>query len=210
MSAEDKTNLKAFLENGTPCVPFIPVNELLQSMSELKPEGFNGYFVAKVPALYQDGSIRHLYKEEFSLLTAAKSLAANAEQSGRTYFFFGLDILVNEADAKHPYISPSILYQSSLTLFDIEFLDDVEFFTTPLSPTLELCFLPVDKKIKVGRVHNVNFVMVAQLYPPEERSDPSSFILSYDEWKHLQYPTQGQGLSELFEKHIQNLKVMIG
>jgi hypothetical protein len=71
---------------GTPCVPLIPVNELLQSMSELKPEGLNGYFVAKVPALYKDGTIRDLYKEELNLLLASKSLANSAEKYGRTYF----------------------------------------------------------------------------------------------------------------------------
>jgi hypothetical protein len=52
--------------------------------------------------------------------------------------------------------------------------------------------------------------MVAQLHPLEERSDRSSFILSYEEWKYLQYPTEGAALSELFEKHLENLRRMIG
>jgi len=59
LSESDRAILSEALYKGTPCIPFIPINALQQSLTVLKPEGLQGYFIARIPALYPDGSIKH-------------------------------------------------------------------------------------------------------------------------------------------------------
>ena len=60
LSENDRQTLMEALEKGTPCIPFIPINALRQSQTVLKEEGFKGFFIARIPALYEDGTIKYL------------------------------------------------------------------------------------------------------------------------------------------------------
>lgn len=204
LSKSDASILLEALDKGTPCIPFIPTNALRQSLTVLKPEGLEGYFISKIPALYPDGNIRYLYKEEFMLWWAVNGALSNAESKGRTYFFLGLDQPMKEYErTPNEYLSPLILYQSNFALFRTDFQEKLEFFHPEHSPLLELTFIPADQNIKVKDLHVVNFFLVAHLYPPDEREDPSGYIESYEQWRDLQYPIAGKELQNLFDRHIQ-------
>jgi len=210
-SKSDNAILREAVDNGTPCIPFIPINALGQSLTVLKEEGFKGYFIARISALYPDGNVRHLYKEEFMLWTVARSAASSAESKGRTYFFLGFDQLM-KYDENNPneYLSPLILYQMNRSLFRLEFQEKLEFFHPQHSPLLELTYIPADRNIKFKDLHVVNFLLVANLYPSEERGDQSGFIEFYEQWKNLQYPVQGKELQQFFDKHVQGAKASLG
>jgi len=201
---KDRNILRDALQKGTPCIPFIPINAIQQSLSVLKPEGFTGYFIVRIPTLFPDGTMKYLYKEEFNLWLVTKSV--KMESQGRTYFFVGLHQDMEKPPQDRPYLEPQIFYQSNFSLYDVEFREEIEFFRPAHSPLLELTFIPADHNIKIGYLGVVNFMPVAILYPIEERQDPSGMIQHYDEWKALRYPTSGAELESLLHQHVQHLK----
>jgi hypothetical protein len=205
-SASDIAILKEAVNNGTPCIPFIPINALQQSLTVIKPEGLKGYYVARMPALYEDGTIRYLFKEEFSLWTAVHSLFGNIEKTGRTYFFLGFDQLMRYENSSHEYLSPLIFYQRNFSLFRMDLQEKLEFFRPEHSPLLELTYIPADHNIKIKDLHVINFFLVSNLHPLEEREDQSGFMEFYEQWKNLQYPIQGKDLHDLFDKYVQGAR----
>ncbi|MDO8490993.1 MAG: hypothetical protein Q7T04_03130 [Dehalococcoidia bacterium] len=206
-SASDSAILADFLKNGVPCIPFIPISALRDSLSILKPEGFKGYFVARTPALYPDGSIRYLLKEEFMLYNVANSALSSTESKGRTYFFLGFDeLLTSYEESRDRYLAPTIFYQNNRTLFRVDTNDKLEFAHLSHSPTLDLTYIPADHNVHFNHIYAVNFLLVANLHPAEERGDPSGFLSSFEQWRELQYPTGGKDLQALFDRHIQGLK----
>lgn len=126
-SESNITILREASRRDRPCVPFIPIDALWQSLSVLKPEGFEGYFVARIPVLYPDGTIKYLYKEEFMLWTAVQGAMSNVESKGGMYFFLGLEQLMETYEnTPNEYLNPQIFYQSNLSLFRVEFpLDQI-------------------------------------------------------------------------------------
>lgn len=205
LSESDKAILSEALNKGTPCIPFIPINALRQSLTVLKPEGLKGYFIVKIPTLYPDGTIRYLYKEEFMLWMAADSVVSNTESKGRTYYFLGLDQLLTKYE-DFPYLDPEIFYQNNFCLHHADFQEELEFFRPKHSPLLELAFIPADHNIKFKHLHVVNFLLVANIYPLDEREDLSTIFESYEQWKDAKYPLAGKELQELLDKHIQSAK----
>jgi hypothetical protein len=193
------------LEKGTPCIPFIPISALRQSMTVVKPEGFKGFFIARIPALYEDGTIRHLYKEEFVLWLAIQGAVRKMNEKGRTYFFLGVDQPA-EIPADSPFINPRLLYQQNLTLFNIQFDEKLEFFQFEHAPGLEVTYIPAERNVKVNKMSIVNFSLAARLHPKEEREDPSATFQYYNEWKSALYPTSGDELREMMKFHVQIAK----
>jgi len=192
LSESDNTILREAVEKGTPCIPYIPINALRQSLTVLKPEGFKGYFIARIPALYPDGSVKYLLKEEFMLWNVANGAISNIEDVGRTYFFIGFDnLLVNYEKTPNRYLSPQIFYEPNYSLFRVDTDEKLEFSQPSHSPSLDLTYIPADHNIHFNHIHAVNFLLVANLYPPEERGDPSGYMESYEQWKNLQYPIEG-------------------
>ena len=209
MSESDPAILANAVKNGIPCIPFIPVNALRQSLTVLKPEGLKGYFIAKIPALYPDGSVKFLLKEEFMLWNVVNSAVSNIEKKGRNYFFIGFEMLMTKDDITKEYLSPLILYQANYSLFRIETDEKLEFFHPSHSPKLELTYIPADHNIHVNQVYVINFLLIADLYPVEEREDPSGFMLSFEQWKDLKYPLVGDELQAFFDLHIQGVKDLL-
>jgi len=205
----DKKILAHSLENGTPCVPFIPVKALAQSLSDLKPEALNGCYVARIPALYEDGSIRHLYKEEGALLLGAQGCMSQMQETGRSYFLLGLDVPMNWPPDR-PYVNPEMFQQQGQALFNIDFDEKIDILHTSLSPSLDLTYVPSDHNPRIRRINVVNFFLVALLHPQEERGDPSGITLSYELWKSLQYPTSGPDLKRLLRSQAQTTKEALG
>lgn len=121
----DKKVLAHALEHGTPCVPFIPVKDLAMSLSDVKPEALKGYFVAKVPALYEDGSIRDLYKEEGALLFGVQGCLSQMQETGRSYFLLGMDVQMNWPPDR-PYLNPEMLQQPGQFLFNIDLGEELK------------------------------------------------------------------------------------
>ena len=205
LSAADRALITTQLEQGTPCIPFIPFNQLLKSMSDFKPAGFDGYYIARFQALYPDGSVKYLYKEEFTLWASVKRWSY--EPLGRTYIMLGLDEEVFTPHAlSNDLILPEIFYLDKCELFDVDFLDDVQFAPYPNADGVDLAFLPSGESLRLGRVHGVNFFPVALLHPSEERDDASGHIHSFEEWKRLEYPTSSPELGELFDYLIEQLR----
>lgn len=205
MSESDKEIIQNAIVNGIPCIPFIPINKLRQSLTILKPEGTKGYFVAKVPALYPDGSVKTLLKEEFMLWSVVNNIISDIEQKGRNYFFIGFETQMTLSN-DNEYLNPAIFYQQNYSLFRLDTDEKLKFQQPSHSPTLDLTYIPVDHNIHFKKVHVINFFLVADLYPVEERQDPSGFMLSYDQWKGLQYPLSGWELQSFFDVHVQMLK----
>jgi hypothetical protein len=206
LGEKDHNILKDALERGRPCIPFIPINAIQQSLSVLKPEGHTGYFIVRIPALFKDGTIRYLYKEEFMLWLAIKGVLGTMKSQGRTYYFIGLHQDMEKPPGNRPYLDPKIFYQSTLALYDVEFQEEMEFFRPSHSPMLELTFIPAVHNLRVAYLGVVNFLLVASLHPTGEREDPSSIFQYYEEWKSAQYPTSGTELENLLRRHVQHLK----
>jgi len=205
----DKKILAHALEHGTPCVPFIPVKELAQDLIGIRPEALTGYFVARIPALYEDGSIRYLYKEEGALLFAVQGCLNQMQKTGRSYFLLGMDVEMNWP-MDRPYVNPSMFQQPGQSLFNIDFDEKVDIIHGLLSPSLEMTYVPSDHNPRIRRINVVNFFLVALLHPPEERGDPSGTILSYEDWKRLQYPTSGPELKDLLRRQAETTKKALG
>jgi len=208
MSESDSAILANAVENGIPCIPFIPVNALRQSLTVLKPEGLKGYYIAKIPALYPDGSVKFLLKEEFMLWNVVNSAVSNIEEKGRNYFFIGFETLMSN-DKKNEYLNPQIFYQANYSLFRIDTDEKLEFTQPSHSPSLDLTYIPADHNIHFSRVYVVNFLLIADLYPLQEREDPSGFMLSFEQWKDLKYPLGGDELQAFFDLHIQGTKDLL-
>ena len=205
LSVSDSNIIMQGISEGEPCVLFIPVNDLIRSLSVLKPGGAEGYFIARIPALYTDGTIKYLYKDQFMLLQAVQSLTK--EPKGKTYFFLGLDLpMAIPQKLKGLEISPEMFYTTQHSLFDVEFLDDVKFSQS--APSLDLAFLPADQSLRLGHINVVNFILSSELHPLGERNDPSGSISSYEDWVRLQYPTSGPDLDYLFDRHISQLSML--
>ena len=205
LNNSDNAILREAVENGTPCIPFIPINALRQSLTVLKPEGFKGYFVARIPALYPDGNVKYLLKEEFMLWNVANGAISNIENVGRSYFFIGFETLMTMNSANE-FLNPQIFYQPNYALFRVDTDEKLEFTQPSHSPSLDLTYIPADHNIQFYDVHVVNFLLVADLYPLEERGDPSGYMESYEQWKNLQYPIEGGELQNLFDRHVQGIR----
>jgi len=206
LGEKDRNILKDALEKGTPCIPFIPINAIKQSLSVLKPEGLTGYFIVRIPTLFPDGTIKYLYKEEFMLWLAIQGALGEMKSQGRTYFFIGLHQDMEKPSRDRPYLDPKIFYQSNLSLYDVEFQETMEFFRPAHSPLLELTFILADHNLRVGYLGVVNFLLVARLHPVGEKEDPSGIFQYYEEWKSELYPTSGAELENLLRQHVQHLK----
>lgn len=209
MTEDDIQIIREAVEKGTPCIPFIPIKALRQSMTVVKPEGLEGYFIARIPTLYEDGSIQYLYKEEFMLWFAIQGLISQVKEEGRTYFFLGLDQPC-ELPPDSSYIDPRLLYQNDLTLFNVEFVEELEFFRLAHSPDFEVTFIPADRNVEVKKMSVVNFSLVANLYPPDERGDISQMFEYYEDWKRLDFPTEGEVLIDFMHHFVQQLRDSIG
>lgn len=206
LGERDSNILKDALERGTPCIPFIPIEALQKSLSVTKPEGHRGFFIARIPALFKDGTMRYLYKEELMLWLAVQGALGKMKSQGRAYFFIGLRQDMERPPRDRPYLDPRIFYQNNLSLHDVEFQDEIDFFRPAHSPMLELTFIPADHNLRVGYLGVVNFLLVARLHPLGEREDPSGIFQSYEEWRSAQYPTSGAELENLLRQHAQHLK----
>jgi hypothetical protein len=206
LGEKDHNILKDALERGTPCIPFIPVNAIQQSLSVMKPEGHKGFFIARIPALFKDGITRYLYKEEFMLWLSIQGALGKMKSQGRTYFFIGLHQDMEKPPGNRLYLDPRIFYQNNLSLHDVEFQEKIEFFRPAHSPLLELTFIPADHNLRVGYLGVVNFLLAARLHPIGEKEDPSGIFQSYEEWRSAQYPTSGAELENLLRQHVQHLK----
>jgi hypothetical protein len=171
--------------------------------------GLTGYYIARIPALYPDGTLKYLYKEEGSLYWACITLANQMQATGRSYFLFGLDVLNDPGDADHPYIEPDFLMLHNLALHGIEFLDEVE-FAPLLGSNLDLLYLPAGERIKVGATHVVNFALGATKYPLGEQGDPSQCLFSYEDWMLCQFPTSGADFMTLVDPLTKSLQVQVG
>jgi len=205
LSENDRKTLMEALEKGTPCIPFIPINALRQSQTVLKEEGFKGFFMARIPALYEDGTIKYLYKEEFMLFLAASGILSQMEEKGRTYFFLGLEQPI-EMPPGYQYVDPKMFYQNNLTLHNVEFSEKMEFSEFAHAPGLTVTYIPADRGVKVSKASVVNFSLVARLHPEDEREDPSGVFQSYEEWKSASYPTSGDELRQMIRFHVQVCK----
>jgi hypothetical protein len=205
LSESDRQTLMEALEKGKPCIPFIPINALQQSQTVIKEEGLKGFFIARIPALYEDGTIRYLYKEEFMLFLAARGVLSQMEEKGRTYFFLGLEQPI-EMPPGHQYVDPKMFYQNNLSLYNIEFGEEMNFFEFAHAPGLTVTYIPADRGVKVSKMSVVNSVPVARLNLEGEREDPSGVFQSYDEWRNALYPTSGDELRQMMRLHVQNCK----
>ena len=228
LSDTDRNIMREAFEKGIPCIPFIPTSALQQLLSAVKPDHGLGYpasmeyidgalcygmlvnnkelvgkLMIRIPALYEDGTVRYLYKEPLSLLGVINPLLSHMNASGRTYFFIGIDIPMEAfRGTSNDYLSPLIFCQQNFSLYNVEFQEELEFFHSEYAPSLELTFIPEDHNPKVGQVHVINFTLAARLHPIGEKEDPSNIFQNYEQWKTAQYPTEGAQLKELFDFHV--------
>ena len=201
LGEEDIRTLMEALEKGTPCIPFIPMSVLRLSLSGFKSEALKGYFVASIPTLFGDGTVKYLYKEEFHLFMAANGLLGSAEECGRTHFFLGL-YQYDEEDVSQdkPYLNPEIFECGLYTLFDVEFREEMR-------PTyMSGIYVPMERKPRARNIGVVNFLLLSHLYPIEMRDEPSQLIQSYEDWEKAGYSTSGDSLAKILDDGVQFFK----
>jgi ssDNA-binding Zn-finger/Zn-ribbon topoisomerase 1 len=204
MSEEDAAILNQFLDNGTPCIPFIPIDALEQSLSIVKHEGLTGFFIARIPTLYADGSIKHLYKEEFMLYKATRGLTSNSKKKGSIYSFLGFELPMTDI-WEGKYLSTQMFYQNNLSLFRMNFQEEIKFFRQIHAPSLEVALIPANHNLKVKNVCVVNFLKVTQILLNDKEAT-SEIIMSPEAWNTLKLPSSGQDLQEMFSHHIASIR----
>jgi hypothetical protein len=208
MTFNDKKVLYQAIQIGIPCIPFININSLYASHGiSNSPWGLSGIFLVRIPALFPDGIIRYLYKDELSLALLLSDIKKEISRStGKTVIFVGLYQEGNLLPGS-PFLDPRIFIGTQRTLFYIEFLEDIycnnHIVYTRFggqNPPIDMAYLPIERNLRVARMGIINFTAVSLLYELKERGDPAGIITSYENWVSLKYPTSGLELHELFQK----------
>jgi hypothetical protein len=208
MTFDDKKILYQAIQMGIPCIPFININSLYESHGiSNTPWGLSGIFLVRIPALFPDGFVRYLYKDELSLALLLSGIKNEISGSkGKTFIFVGL-YQEKCQPPESPFLDPRIFMGTQRSLFYVEFLENIDCNSHIVytrfrgqNPPLDMAYVPIERNLKVAKLGIVNFTAVAALYPPEERGDPCGIITSYENWVSLKYPTSGLELHDLFQK----------